>query len=89
MKCRKKLIVVEAEYVSDLIKWAALDWAKLPSWVVHAYEKGNIVFGSNFIFVKTLEGDMKAEHNAILIKGVEGELYTCKPEIFNKTYDIL
>lgn len=37
--------------------------------------------------IKTLEGDMKVSTGDYIIKGVNGEFYPCKPEIFNKTYE--
>ena len=38
--------------------------------------------------IETLEGDMRAELGDYIIKGVQGEFYPCKPEIFNATYNI-
>ncbi len=40
-----------------------------------------------FINIKTLEGTMKCRENDFIIKGVKGELYPCKPDIFKKTYE--
>lgn len=37
--------------------------------------------------IKTLEGDMKASFGDYIIKGVQGEFYPCKPEIFKETYE--
>jgi len=37
--------------------------------------------------IKTLEGRMRVDPNDWIIKGVEGELYPCKPDIFAATYD--
>lgn len=37
--------------------------------------------------IKTLEGTMVARTGDYIIKGVQGELYPCKPDIFFKTYD--
>lgn len=37
--------------------------------------------------VKTLEGDMVAREGDYIIKGVAGEFYPCKPDIFEKTYE--
>lgn len=37
--------------------------------------------------IKTLEGVMRAEHGDWIIRGVKGELYPCKPDIFEATYD--
>lgn len=39
------------------------------------------------IFIDTLEGQMNASLGDWIIKGVEGEFYPCKPEIFAKTYE--
>ena len=39
------------------------------------------------IIINTLEGQMRAEKGDYIIKGVEGELYPCKPDIFKKTYE--
>lgn len=39
--------------------------------------------------IKTLEGEMLASWGDYIIKGVNGEFYPCKPDIFLKTYDII
>lgn len=39
------------------------------------------------IFVDTLEGTMKVSLNDWIIRGVKGELYPCKPDIFETTYE--
>jgi hypothetical protein len=38
-------------------------------------------------FIKTLEGTMKADKGDYIIKGVKGEFYPCKPDIFELTYE--
>ena len=38
------------------------------------------------ILIHTLEGDMTAEINDYIIKGIKGEFYPCKPDIFKETY---
>ena len=38
-------------------------------------------------YIKTLEGDMKITEGDYIIKGVKGEFYPCKPDIFYATYD--
>lgn len=38
--------------------------------------------------INTLEGEMKAAIGDYIIKGVNGEFYPCKEEIFKKTYDL-
>jgi hypothetical protein len=37
--------------------------------------------------IRTLEGDMLAREGDYIIRGVAGELYPCKPEIFEATYE--
>lgn len=39
--------------------------------------------------ISTLEGDMLGHKGDYLITGVNGEVYPCKKEIFEKTYDII
>ncbi len=42
-----------------------------------------------YLKIETLEGCMVASVGDYIIKGVEGEFYPCKPDIFKKTYDII
>jgi len=44
-------------------------------------------FNNDAITIKTLEGDMLALVGDWIIKGVRGEFYPCKPDIFEKTYE--
>ncbi|MEL6968619.1 MAG: hypothetical protein AAFZ63_25645 [Bacteroidota bacterium] len=39
--------------------------------------------------IPTLEGDMKASPGDYIIKGLNGEFYPCKPDVFEKTYDLV
>lgn len=49
------------------------------------FENGGCTTGS--LIIKTLEGDMKANIGDYIIKGIKGEYYPCKPDIFEKTYE--
>lgn len=40
-------------------------------------------------FIATLEGEMECRVGDFIIEGVNGEFYPCKPDIFEKTYDIV
>ena len=42
-----------------------------------------------FIEIKTLEGVLTASKGDWIIKGIQGEYYPCKPDIFQKTYDLV
>lgn len=43
--------------------------------------------GGKTLFIHTLEGKMEASLNDWIIRGVKGELYPCKPDIFEATYE--
>ena len=44
---------------------------------------------NNNLIIRTLEGNMTASKNDYIIKGVHGEFYPCKPDIFLETYDMV
>lgn len=92
MKFRKKPVVIEAVPTREVLHAAAHDWKALPSWVVDAYEGRNegvktLVFARDGVHISTLEGVMLAERDDWIIRGVQGELYPCKPDIFEATYE--
>jgi len=39
-------------------------------------------------YIRTLEGEMRADNGDWIIRGIKGELYPCKPDIFEATYEI-
>ena len=88
-KVRKKPVEVEAIRTSDLISLAKNNWNELPEEIISAYDNGDIVFCDNHILINTLEGRHKSDFNDWVIKGIRGELYPCKPYIFEKTYDLI
>lgn len=47
--------------------------------------EANIV--QNGLYISTLEGKLKSDIGDYIIKGVNGEFYPCKPDIFAKTYE--
>lgn len=52
---------------------------------------GESSYGSdeNNFFIHTLEGVMEANDGDWIIKGLKGEYYPCKPDIFEKSYEII
>lgn len=86
-KFRKKPVVVDAFRASDVISSAATDWKSLPECIAKAYEEGDILFLPQSIWIRTLEGRMEANCGDWIIRGVKGELYPCKPDIFTATYE--
>ena len=83
MKVRKKPVTVEAMEFTIENKEQVLSWIE----EYPAYQ--HTINEEHFIKIGTLEGVMTASLGDYIIKGVEGELYPCKPDIFHKTYDIL
>lgn len=88
-KFRKKPVVIEAIRVRDVIHAAATSWTDLPAWIREAYNCGVILFGSTSVTIRTLEGthEGRGRFNDWIIRGIKGELYLCKPEIFDMTYE--
>jgi len=86
-KFRKKPIEIEAIPVREALNYAANHWLKLPPWLRDAYDQGRVLFLNKEIRIKTLEGTMTASVDDMLIQGVQGELYPCKPDIFEATYE--
>jgi hypothetical protein len=77
VKYRKKPVVIEAiQYTgsnaNEVLKWASL-----------AY----LIEKAGGIEIETLEGVMRASPGDWVIRGVRGELYPCKPDIFEATYE--
>ena len=60
----------------------------LPEWVNEAFRTEVIDWcpAGEGLYINTLEGHMLGANGSWLIKGVQGELYACKPEIFEATY---
>ena len=87
-KYRKLPVEIEAYDVVDLLYGFRHDWTSLPKCISEAYENNIItaIIDNGFI-VNTLEGKMRATKEDYLIKGVDGEFYPCKKDIFKKTYE--
>lgn len=84
MKYRKKPIVIEAvQHFADMGNHTAV----IPQWLIAACMDGTIVARGNDTFIKTLEGEMRVSDGDWIIRGVKGELYPCKPDIFAATYE--
>jgi len=87
LKFRKKPVEIEAIRVRDALYAAAHVWTDLPDWLRQHYEIGNVVFAATFVQIRTLEGVMTGNFDDWIIRGVEGEAYPCKPNIFEATYE--
>ena len=76
---RKKPVVIEA--------WKYEPDATMPDWLFEIMAKGGAEIVADGIKIKTLEGTMRANPDDWIIKGVKGEIYPCKPDIFEATYE--
>jgi hypothetical protein len=90
MLVRKKCINVLAWPVRDLMNSVRYDWAgSLPTPIAAQYDLGNVIFATDHIEIKTLEGWVSGGMDDMVIQGIEGELYPCKKSVFEKTYEIV
>lgn len=88
MKFRKKPVVVEAiQFLPN--DESARSILQLGSAGSRQIETLISPTGEYSLYINTLEGKMKAEIGDWIIKGVSGELYPCKPDIFYKTYEMV
>lgn len=84
-KFRKKPIVIEARQLSresgpELAAWCGGLWLSL-------YGRGDRGEDISHVSIQTLEGAMRADLGDWIIKGVKGEFYPCKPDIFAATHE--
>lgn len=80
MKYRKKPVIVEAiKYTLDSSK-DVFDFAK-------GKVRHDLLPRSTDLRIETLEGTMRVSIGDYIIKGVQGEFYPCKPDIFEQTYE--
>lgn len=91
---RKKPVVIEA------MRWPGLPDITGPDrrnelnymdvfddWMVANQGDRKCKYRGNKVIIPTLEGDMEAAPGDWIIRGVQGELYPCKPDIFAATYE--
>ena len=88
MKYRKKPVIIEAFQLG-------IDY--IPDWFMNKVSENEIILhGTSSGFehhddtncdIKTLEGWIHASFGDFIIKGIKGEIYPCKPDIFKATYE--
>lgn len=87
MKYRKKPIVIDA------FRWTGgPDQEEDPEWIIRALKDGAAWFeneGTPMVrfMIRTLEGVHEASVGDYIIRGIAGEIYPCKPDIFQATYE--
>jgi hypothetical protein len=81
---RKKPVTIEAvQYEKD----GNLAWHQAPRWLWEALESGVAFNRDGRLMLRTLEGEHVVSDGDWIIRGVKGELYPCKPDIFALTYE--
>lgn len=93
---RKKPVEIEAVQFTGLDSYVAIcQWAREHG-IVSDSDKGAVStpsleelfrFETPIMLIRTLEGTMAASPGDWIIRGVEGEFYPCKPDIFMATYE--
>lgn len=78
-KYRKKPVIIEA------VIWTGNNIDEVKELAKNAVE--HIIFVDNNLYIETLEGNMNVSIGDYIIKGIAGEFYPCKPDIFKETYE--
>ena len=82
-KFRKRPVVIEA------IQWKGDNYDEVKTLEKTASRCVRHVLNDSTLIIATLEGDHKAIVGDYIIRGIAGELYPCKPAIFDETYEAL
>lgn len=78
---RKKPVIIEA------VQWEGTNIHEIEDFMGVHLGASYCDDGEDFLIIQTLEGDMRADKGDYIIKGVQGEFYPCKPDIFEQTYE--
>jgi len=80
---RKKPVVIEA------IRWNGTEerWSEVMDWIKSSRNVEAIMLLGRDLCIQTLEGRMTAIPGDWIIKGIKGEFYPCKSDIFDATYE--
>ena len=92
---RKKPVVIEAFQMTLDRRWDNSDW---PNWLNEAWQmdggEGSLFISLDHnpdkskLCIGTLEGVHNVTWDDWIIRGVQGEIYACKPDIFEQTYEV-
>lgn len=85
-KFRKKPVVIEAMQFNGLN-----DWLDIVLWMKYSGDtaalENKVEYSHPNMLIPTLEGIMTANPTDWIIKGIKGEFYPCKNDIFESTYE--
>ena len=89
---RKKPVIIEAITFDELVEYGKARGANIVNGMPWSFDyEGQPITHENddCYLIPTLEGTMKFNRGEMLITGVNGEIYPCKLDIFDKTYEIV
>lgn len=87
MKFRKKPVEIEAKQFKTNNELGDINMGEVVLWIND--NGGKAHHDGTDIYIKTLEGEMRASVGDWIIRGVKGEFYPCKPDIFEQTYELV
>lgn len=84
---RKKPVVIEAQQWNGSVGWATaiIDWMLANGGTARFHEGDD--HAQPWLAIDTLEGQMMASPGDYVIRGIQGEFYPCKPDIFEASYE--
>lgn len=89
MKYRKKPIVIDAFQLNSRgLVGEDWFWDAVTRNDIITYNFGKFHLENAYCEIKTLEGIMRANTGDYIIRGINGEIYPCKSDIFEKTYEL-
>ena len=84
LRFRKKPVVIEAMLCTYRTRYKVAEWC---GGEAQDAAPSGTVYAPGLVKITTLEGDMWASEGDWIIRGVQGEHYPCKPDIFDATYE--
>lgn len=69
----------------EAIQWTGENKMEISNFI----DEGLFYFSNHSLFIETLEGAMKANQDDYIIRGLRGEYYPCKPDVFAKKYEVI
>ena len=88
-KYRKKPVVIEAMRFDTSSYSAMTEVARWCGGLICSEAKSDWTDAAYWLDIPTLEGVMKVSPGDYIIRGVQGEFYPCKPNIFEDTYEVV
>jgi len=82
-KYRKKPVVIEA------VQWTGENFDEIKEFCPNLVYHGTVGEENGCLIIETLEGGMRASIGDWIIKGVKGEFYPCKPDIFEQDFEVV